>query len=51
MLMNSPPKKALSPEVLLAAAIRESGGKVHELSVTDALESDMEDVMLRDSIR
>jgi hypothetical protein len=36
---------------MLAAAIRQSGGKVHELSVTEELESDMEDVMLRGSIR
>jgi uncharacterized membrane protein len=43
--------KSVKNKDMLAAAIRESGGKVHELSVTDALESDMEDVMLRGSIR
>ena len=43
--------KSVKNKDMLAAAIRESGGKVHELSVTDALEPDMEDVMLRGSIR
>jgi len=43
--------KSVKNKDMLAAAIRESGGKVHELSITEDLASDMDDVMLRGSIR
>lgn len=43
--------KSIEDKAMLASAIRQSGGKVHELSVTEDLEMDMEDVLLRGSIR
>lgn len=43
--------KSVKDKDMLAAAIRQSGGKVHELSLTADLEMDMEDVLLRGSIR
>ncbi len=43
--------KSVKNKDMLAAAIRKSGGKIHELSITADLEMDMEDVMLRGSIR
>lgn len=43
--------KSVKNKDMLAAAIRESGGKVHELSITEGLETDMEDIILRGSIR
>ena len=43
--------KSVKNKELLAAAIRQSGGKIHELSLTDELEMDLEEVALRGSIR
>lgn len=43
--------KSVENKEMLASAIRQSGGKVHELSLTEDLELDMEDVLMRGSIR
>jgi uncharacterized membrane protein len=43
--------KSIENKDILAAAIRQSGAKVHELSLTEDLEMDMEDIVLRGSIR
>ena len=43
--------KSIEDKAMLAAAIRQSGGKVHELSLTEDLEVDMEETILRGGIR
>jgi uncharacterized membrane protein len=43
--------KSVKNKEMLASAIRQSGGKIHELSITDALEMELEDVAVRGSIR
>jgi uncharacterized membrane protein len=43
--------KSVKNKDMLAAAIRQSGGKIHELSLTDELELDMENMLSRGSIR
>ena len=42
--------KSVKNKEMLAAAVRQSGGKVHELSITDELAADL-DVMARTGIR
>ncbi len=43
--------KSIKDKAMLAAAIRQSGGKVHELSLTEDLEVNMEETILRGGIR
>ena len=43
--------KSVKNKEMLAAAIRQSGGQIHELSLTDELEMDLEDVAVRGSVR